>query len=164
MEAYNESTLYTTHIGKIKLDILITNKDGNDKECSLTIKDVYYCHKISINLISLGTLVRNRLSFRASKKRLTINNDDRDIIMENTLVDTLFKLRLSDSDDSKTRIMAKALVAKKSTDRRAPAKFWHETIGYLNYSDLAKLPKMVEGMQIIRPIRKEFCEPYALAK
>ena len=164
VEACDGSTLYATHIGKIKLDILVTNDDGNDEECSLTIKDVYYCHEMSTNLISLGTLVRNGLSFGASKKRLTVTDDDGDTIMEGALIDTLFKLRLTDSDDSKARIMAKALVAKKSTDRRAPAKFWHETMGHLNYDDLAKLPKMVEGMQIIGPIRKEFCEPCALAK
>ena len=164
MEACDGNTLYATYIGKIKLDILVTNEDGNDEECSLTIKDVYYCYKISINLISLGTLVRNGLFFGASKKRLTVSDDDGDTIMEGVLVDTLFKLRLSDSNDFKVRIMAKVLVAKKSTDRRAPAKFWHKIMGYLNYSDLVKLPKIMEGMQIIGLIRKEFCKLCALAK
>ena len=164
MEAYNGNTLYTTHISKIKLDILVINKDSNDEKYSLTIKNVYYCYEISTNLISLGTLVRNGLSFGAFKKRLTVSNDDRDIIMEGVLVDILFKLRLSDSDDSKARIMVKALITKKSIDRRAPAKFWHKTMSHLNYSDLAKLPKMVEGIQIIGLIRKEFYKPCALAK
>ena len=146
MEAYNGNTLYTTYINKIKLDILVTNKNNNNKEYSLTIKDVYYYYKISTNLISLGTLIRNRLSFRASKKRLTVNNNDRDIIIKGTLVNTLFKLRLSDFNNSKTKIIAKALVAKKSTDQRAPAKFWHKTIDHLNYNDLAKFPKIIEGI------------------
>ena len=84
--------------------------------------------------------------------------------MEGVLVDTLFKLRLNDSDDSKIRIIVKALVAKKLTDWRALAKFWYKTMDYLNYSDLVKLFKMVEGIQIIRLIRKEFCELYALVK
>ena len=84
--------------------------------------------------------------------------------MEGALVDTLFKLRLSNSNDSKVRIMVKALVVKKSIDRRASAKFWYEIIGYLNYSDLVKLLKMVKGIQIIKLIRKEFCKLCALAK
>ena len=123
MEAYNGSTLYATYINKIKLNILVTNKDNNDKEYSLTIKDVYYYHKISTNLISLRTLIRNRLSFRASKKQLIIIDDDKDIIIEGALVNTLFKLRLSDSNDSKTRIMVKTLIVKKLTDQRALIKF-----------------------------------------
>ena len=146
MEVYNGNTLYIIHIDKIKLDILITNKDSNNKEYSLTIKDVYYCYKINTNLISLGTLVRNKLFFRAFKKRLTINNDNKDTIIKDILVNTLFKLRLNDSNNSKVRIMIKVLIIKKLTDRRALAKFWYETMSYLNYSDLAKFLKMVEGI------------------
>ena len=146
MEAYDGSILYTTHIGKIKLDILVINNDGNNKEYSLTIKDVYYYHKISINLISLGTLVRNGFSFRASKKRLTVINNDGDIIMKGALVDILFKLYLSNSNDFKIRIIIKALIVKKLTDWRALAKFWHEIMGYLNYDNLVKLLKMVKGI------------------
>ena len=164
VEACDGSTLYATHVGKVQLDILVANENGDDEECSLTIKDVYYCDEMNTNLISLGTLVRNGLSFGASKKRLTVTDDDGDTIMEGALVDTLFKLRLSDSNDSKAKIVAKALVAKNSTNQKASAKYWHETMGHLNYTDLAKLPKMVDGMQIVGPIKKEFCEPCVLAK
>ena len=164
VEACDGSTLYATHVGRIKLDILITNDDGDDEECSLAMKDVHYCPDMNTNLISLGTLVRNGLSFGASKKRLTVTDDDGDTIMEGALVDTLFKLRLTKVDDSKARTVAKALVAKNPTIQRAPAKYWHETMGHLNYSDLAKLPQMVEGMQIVGPVKKEFCEPCVLAK
>ena len=38
VEACDGSTLYATHIGKIKLDILITNQSGDDEECSLTVR------------------------------------------------------------------------------------------------------------------------------
>lgn len=81
-------------------------------------KDVYYCHEMNTNLISLVTLVRNGLSFGASKKRLTVTDDDGDTIMEGALVDTSFKLRLSNSDDSKART-----VAKDPTSQRASAKY-----------------------------------------
>lgn len=131
VEACDGSTLYATHIGKIKLDILITNQSGDDEECSLTIKDVYYCHVMNTNLISLGILVRNGLSFGASKKRLTVTDDDGDTIMEGALVDMLFKLRLSDSDDSKARTGAKAYMAKDPTSQRASAKYRNETMGHL---------------------------------
>ena len=146
VEACDGSILYATYVGMIKLDTIIINQEGDDEECSLTIKDVYYCPDMSTNLISLGTLVRNGLSFKATKKRLTVIDDDGDIIMEGALVDTLFKLRLSKFDDSKAKTVAKALVAKNSTIQRALAKYWHETIDHFNYSDLAKLPKIVEGM------------------
>ena len=36
--------------------------------------------------------------------------------------------------------------------------------GHLNYGDLAKLPGLVYGMQIVGPVKKESCEPCALAK
>ena len=123
VEACDGSTLYATHVEKVQLDILVTNKNGDDEECSLTIKDVYYCDEMNTNLIPLGALVRNGLSFGASKKRLTVTDDDGDTIMEGALVDTLFKLRLSNSDDSKARIMAKALIAKNSTNQKASAKY-----------------------------------------
>ena len=119
---------------------------------------------MNTNLISLGTLVSNNLSFRVSKKRLAVIDDDGDTIMEGALVDTLFKLRLSKSDSSRARKVVKAMVVKKLTVQRASAQYWHETIVYLNYSDLAKLPDIVEGMQIVRPVKKEFCEPCVLAK
>ena len=164
MKACDRTSLYATHVEKIKLDTLTTNKNGQDEECSLTIKDVYYCHEMNTNLISLGTLMRNNLSFGASKKRLTVTDNDRDVIMEGALVNTLFKLRLTDSDNSKARKVAKAMVAKNTPLQRASAQYWHETMAHLNYSDLAKLPTLVEGMQIIRPIAKQFYEPCVLAK
>ncbi len=158
------NTVYATHKGVIKLNVLIKNRYGQDDEWGLSIKDVHYCPEMNINLISLGTLVQNGLSFGASKRRLTVRDDDDDIIMEGALINTLFKLRLSDSDDSKAKHVAKALIAKNLPHKKASAKFWHETLGHLNYGDLAKLPSMVEGMQIVGPIKKEFCEPCALAK
>ena len=57
----------------------------------------------------LGTFVRNRLSFRTSKDRLTVTDDDNNTILEGALVNKLFKLRLSKSDDSRAREIAKAM-------------------------------------------------------
>lgn len=53
--------------------------------------------------------------------------------MEGALVNILFKLRLSESDDSKAKQVAKAITAKESPRKKASAKYWHETIGHLNY-------------------------------
>ena len=110
-------------MGKIKLDTLTTNKNSQDKEYSLIIKDVYYCYKMNTNLISLRTLIRNSLSFRASKKRLTVTNNDEDVIMKDALGNTLFKLRLTDSDNSKTRKVAKAIIVKNTSLQRASAQY-----------------------------------------
>ena len=71
---------------------------------------------MNINLISLKILVRNKLFFRVFKKQLTIIDDNDNIIIEDVLVNTLFKLRLSDSNNSKTRIIAKTLIAKNLTN------------------------------------------------
>lgn len=72
VETCDGGTVYVTHIGLIKLDILIINDKSHDEEVSLTIKDVYFCSEMNTNLLSLGifVLVRNGLSFGASKKRL----------------------------------------------------------------------------------------------
>lgn len=164
VEGCDGGTVYATHIGRIRLDILVTSAAGEDEECGLTIRNVYYCPEMNTNLLSLGTLVRNGLSFGATNSRLKVTDSDGDTVMEGALVNTLFKLRLSESDDSKAREVAKAMTAKGSPNKKASAKYWHETMGHLNYPDLARLPTMVQGMQIIGPIKKEFCEPCALAK
>ena len=116
VEAYNGGTVYITYIGVIKLDILI-----GDKEYRLSIRDVYYCSKMNINLLSLRILVSNGLLFGASKKRLTVTDDEGDTIIEGELVNTLFKLRLSDSDDSKAKDVAKVITAKNSSHKKATA-------------------------------------------
>ena len=165
VKACDEGTVYATHRGTIQLDTLITNDDGNDEECRLSIKDVHFCPEMNTNLLSLGTLVRNGLSFGAAKKRLTVTDDDDDTIMEGALINTLFKLRLSDAEDVKAKDVARhvAMTAKRP-HKKASAKFWHETLGHLNYTDVARLPAMVTGMKVVGSIKKEFCEPCALAK
>ena len=114
VKTYNDSSLYTTYIGKIKLDTLITNYNGDNKECSLTIKDVYYCYKMNTNFISLGTLVSNNLSFGVFKKRLIVINNNRDIIIKRVLLDTLFKFRLSKFNNSRARKVVKIIIVKNS--------------------------------------------------
>ena len=84
---------------------------------------------MNTNLLSLGTFIRNRLSFRASKGRLTITDDENDTIMEGVLVTIVFKLRLSEFDDSRAREIAKAMSAKTLPHKKVTAKEWHETIG-----------------------------------
>lgn len=70
VETCDGGTVYVTHIGLIKLDVLIINDKGHDEEVSLTIKDIYFCPEMNTNLLLLGIFVRNGLSFGASKKRL----------------------------------------------------------------------------------------------
>ena len=159
IEACDGGTVYITHIEIIKLNILI-----GDEECRLSIRDVYYYSEMNTNLLSLRTLVSNGLSFEASKKRLIVTNDERDTIMKGELVNTLFKLRLSDSDDSKAKDIIKAMTAKNPSHKKATAQYWHKTLGHLNYKDLAKLPAIIEGMEIVGPLKKEFCEPCVLGK
>ena len=78
---------------------------------------------MNTNLISLGTLVSNGLSFGVFKKRLTVIDDDGDTIMEGALLNTLFKLRLSKSNDSRARKVAKAIITKNSPVQRASAQY-----------------------------------------
>ena len=117
--------MYATHVGTMRLEVLITNDDGEDEEHRLSIKDVHFCPWMNTNLLSLGTLVINGLSFGASNKRLRVQDNDGDVIMEGALVNTLFKLRLSDSDDSKAKDVAKAMMASNPSNKKATAKYWH---------------------------------------
>ena len=116
--------MYTTHRKTIQLNTLITNDDGNDEECRLFIKDVHFCSEMNTNLLSLDTLVRNELSFDAAKKRLIVTDDDDDIIMEGALINTLFKLRLSDAENVKAKDVTRhvAMTAKRS-HKKASVKF-----------------------------------------
>ena len=108
--------MYTTHREIIQLNTLITNNDGNDEEYRLFIKDVHFYSEMNINLLSLNTLIHNELSFDAVKKRLIVTNDDNDIIMKDVLINTLFKLRLSDAENVKTKNMTRyvTITAKRS--------------------------------------------------
>lgn len=103
VETCNGGIVYVTHIRLIKLDVLIINDEGHDEEVSLTIKEVYFCPEMNTNLLSLGIFVRNGLSLGIGslKETTPVTDDEGDIIMEGLLVDTLFKLRLSNSDDIK---------------------------------------------------------------
>ena len=158
-------TVYITHRGIIQLNILIINDDGNDEECRLFIKDVHFCSEMNINLLSLDTLVRNELFFRAVKKRLTVTNDDDDIIMEDALINTLFKLRLSDAEDIKVKDVTRHVtMTTKRSHKKVSVKFWHETLGHLNYIDVARLPAMIIEIKVVKSIKKEFYKSYALAK
>ena len=116
--------MYATHRGTIQLDTLITNDDGNDEECRLSIKDIHFCPEMNTNLLSLDTLIRNELSFGAVKKRLTVTNDDNDTIMEDALINTLFKLRLSDAEDMKAKDVTRHVtITTKRPHKKASAKF-----------------------------------------
>ena len=71
---------------------------------------------MNINLLSLDILIRNKLSFDAVKKRLTVTNDDNNIIIKGALINTLFKLRLSDAENVKIKNMTRyvTMTAKRS--------------------------------------------------
>ncbi len=78
---------------------------------------------MNTNLISLRTLIQNRLSFGVSKKRLTVIDNNDDIIIEGVLVNILFKLRLSESDNFKAKTVAKAIIAKNLPYKKASVKY-----------------------------------------
>ena len=120
---------------------------------------------MNINLLSLDILVRNELFFGAVKKRLTVTNDDDDIIIKDTLINTLFKLRLSDAENMKVKDVTRHVVmTAKRSHKKVSVKFWHETLGYLNYIDVVRLSAMIIEMKVVKSIKKEFCELCALAK
>ena len=165
MKTCDGETVYATHRETIQLNTLIINDDGNDEECRLSIKNVHFCSEMNINLLSLDTLIRNELSFDAVKKRLTVTNDDNDIIIEGVLINTLFKLRLSDAENVKVKdIIRYVTMTTKRSHKKVSVKFWHETLGHLNYIDVIRLSAMITGIKVVKSIKKKFCESYALAK
>ena len=124
MKICDEETVYATHREIIQLNTLIINDDGNDEECRLFIKDVHFYSEMNTNLLSLDILIRNELSFDAVKKRLIVTNDDNDIIMEGALINILFKLRLSDTENMKVKNVTRhvTMTAKRSY-KKASVKF-----------------------------------------
>ena len=120
---------------------------------------------MNINLLSLDTLIRNELSFDAVKKRLIVINDDNDIIIEDALINILFKLRLSDAEDIKIKNITRHMtMTAKRSHKKASVKFWHETLDHLNYIDVVRLSAMITEIKVVRSIKKKFCELYALVK
>ena len=124
MKTCDEGTVYITHRETIQLNILIINDDNNDEECRLFIKNIHFCSEMNINLLSLNILIRNELSFDAVKKRLIVINDDNNIIMKGALINTLFKLRLSDAENVKIKNMTRHVtMTTKRSYKKASVKF-----------------------------------------
>ena len=92
------------------MNILIINNDDNDEEYRLFIKNVHFYSEININLLSLSILIRNKLFFDAVKKRLIVINNDNNIIIKDTLINILFKLRFSDTKNIKIKNLIKYMI------------------------------------------------------
>ena len=153
-----------TAIGQGQLEILIENDEGEDDLCLLTLHTLYYVDGLSTNLLSLGTFQRNGLTYTGKGDRLRVYDDDDDTILEGEMVDTLCKLRLTSFEAAMAKEIAKAMVTKTANHRKASAMEWHQSLGHLNFDDVARLPTMVEGMQIVGPTKKQFCEPCTYGK
>ena len=124
MKICDEETVYVTHRGIIQLNTLIINDDDNDEECRLFIKNVYFCSEMNINLLSLNTLICNELFFNAVKKQLIVTNDDNNIIMKGALINTLFKLRLSDAENMKIKNITRHMtITAKRSYKKTSVKF-----------------------------------------
>ena len=124
MKVCDGETVYVTHREIIQLNTSIINDDDNDEECRLFIKNIHFCLEMNINLLSLNTLIRNELFFDTVKKRLIVTNDDDDIIIKGTLINTLFKLRLSDAENIKIKnIMRHVTITAKRPHKKTSVKF-----------------------------------------
>ena len=120
---------------------------------------------MNINLLSLNILIHNELFFDAVKKRLIVTNDDNNIIMKDTLINTLFKLRLSDAENIKIKNMTRYVtITIKRFHKKISVKFWYKTLDYLNYIDVVKLSAIIIEIKVVKLIKKEFYELYAFAK
>ena len=79
---------------------------------------------MNINLLSLDILIRNELFFDIIKKRLIVTNDDDNTIMKDALINTLFKLRLSDAENVKVKDMTRHVtITTKRLHKKISVKF-----------------------------------------
>ena len=79
---------------------------------------------MNINLLCLDILIRNELFFDAVKKRLIVINDDNDIIIKGALINTLFKLRLSDTENMKVKNITRyIIITTKRSHKKISVKF-----------------------------------------
>ena len=116
VQACDWGSVHATQVGVTHLDKPVTIDAGEDGICGLTMKVVYFGPETKYDRSpvlgkrwSQSTLFQ---SFRTSKDRFVVTGDDNDTIMEAALVNKVFKLSLSESDNSRAREIAIAMSAK----------------------------------------------------
>ncbi len=135
-----------------------------DNERNIILSNVHYCFELDSNLISLDLLESKEFDFRAKNNWLTIEDDDRSILIakrQNNVYSLIhFDARLS--KDLKDQTIDKALMIKVDLD------VWHQRIDHMNFKDLITLSKVTKKIEFVKSQKDEkddhFCETCVLDK
>lgn len=146
------------------METIITDDNGEDVECLLTLSNLHYVDELSTNLLSLGTFQTNGLTYTGKGDRLRVYDDDDVTILEGVMSGTLCKLRVTSFEAEMDHEISKVVVTKTVNHRKATALEWHQALGHLNFDDVARLSNMVEGMEIVGSTKRQFCEPCVYGK
>ncbi len=77
IETANDEKIETRKSGTIDLKMII-----NDQNTNVTISNVHYCFELDSNLISLEVLEVKSFEFRSQNDRLSIIDDEKDVILQ----------------------------------------------------------------------------------
>ncbi len=134
-------------------------------ETSIILSKIHYCLELDSNLISLDLLESKEFDFRAKNDWLTIENDDRSVLIAKRQ-NNVYSLRHFDarlSKDLKEQTIDKALMIKVDLD------VWHQRIDHMNFKDLITLSKVIKRVEFSKPQKDDkkndhFCETCVLDK
>ncbi len=107
IETASEEKIETRKSGTIDLEMTI-----NDQNTSATISNVHYCPELDSNLILLGVLEVKRFEFRGLNDRLSVIDNESDVILQARRQNNVYSLNQL-RHFSYSNGTDKALVAKK---------------------------------------------------
>ncbi len=90
IETVNDEKIETLKSNTIDLKMII-----DDQNISVTISNVYYCFKLNSNLISLEVLEAKKFEFRSLNDRLSIIDDEKNVILQARRQNNVYSLNQS---------------------------------------------------------------------
>jgi hypothetical protein len=107
IETANDENIETRRSDIIDLKMII-----NDQNTSVTISNVHYCFELDSNLISLEVLEIKRFEFRDLNDRLSVIDNEKDVILQAKRQNNVYSLNQSRHFNYSNEI-DKVLVTKK---------------------------------------------------
>jgi hypothetical protein len=108
IETVSDEKIDTRKSGTIDLKMII-----NDQITSVTISNVHYCFELDSNLISLGILKAKRFEFRGRNDRLSVIDNESDVILQAGRQNNVYSLNQPRHFSYSNSVENKVLVTKK---------------------------------------------------